>query len=152
MDSDYTIGPKEQWLPEPQSCGFWNASKVCTKASSRILGEVLAELSNTPGLYSYESYDEYKEHSSPFQKFGLENFDADTDVPEWANDIEEFDVHKDSTSDAAQDERRERVMWKKNRPGHHRRYQTRRQKREPEAEMPGIRHRVPSDLFVGFVC
>ena len=125
---------EEPWLPAtPQTRGYRNASKVCTKASSRILGKVLAELSNTPDFYSYD-------RTVPFQKLSSENQDQDdtTDDMLWANEVEDSAVNN-STSDT-QEDRRERVMWKKmkDRPGHHRRYQTRRQKREPEAEWPGV--------------
>ena len=121
---------KEPWpamAPSRDSGGYWNASKVCTKASSRILGKVLAELSNIPDLYS-------NEHMAPFRKPGLHQDDTDEmDMPEWANDVPDS-LSKDSASDT-EDRREQRVMWKKmkDRPGHHRRYQTRRQKRQPEA-------------------
>ena len=94
-----------------------------------ILGKVLAELTNTPDLL-------YSDEHAAFRKFG-DNADADDEMPEWAN--EASGAHKDSTSDA-EHEHRERVTWKKmkDRPGHHRRYQTRRQKREPGAEILGL--------------
>mmetsp|Transcript_67261 Transcript_67261/g.157808 ORF Transcript_67261/g.157808 Transcript_67261/m.157808 type:complete len:162 (-) Transcript_67261:238-723(-) len=126
---------KEPRLPAmPQSRGYWNASKVCTKASSMILGKVLAELTNTPDLL-------YSDEHAAFRKFG-DNADADDEMPEWAN--EASGAHKDSTSDA-EHEHRERVTWKKmkDRPGHHRRYQTRRQKREPGAERTSEPPMVP---------
>ena len=93
---------------------------------------MLAELTNTPDLY-------YPDEHAAFRKFGFDNPDADEEMPEWANEADSG-AHKDSTSDAPEHEHRERVTWKKmkDRPGHHRRYQTRRQKREPGAERPGL--------------
>ncbi|CAE7861288.1 ATP6V0A4 [Symbiodinium sp. KB8] len=106
-------------------------------ASSRILGKVLAELTNTPDLY-------YPDEHAAFRKFGFDNPDADEEMPEWANEADSG-AHKDSTSDAPEHEHRERVTWKKmkDRPGHHRRYQTRRQKREPGAERTSEPPMVP---------
>mmetsp|Transcript_17604 Transcript_17604/g.41797 ORF Transcript_17604/g.41797 Transcript_17604/m.41797 type:complete len:167 (-) Transcript_17604:238-738(-) len=129
--------PRLPAMPQSQSRGYWNASKVCTKASSRILGKVLAELTNTPDLY-------YPDEHAAFRKFGFDNPDADDEMPEWANEADSG-AHKDSTSDAPEHEHRERVTWKKmkDRPGHHRRYQTRRQKREPGAERTSEPPMVP---------
>eukprot|EP00437_Effrenium_voratum_P020145 CAMPEP_0181445908 /NCGR_PEP_ID=MMETSP1110-20121109/25831_1 /TAXON_ID=174948 /ORGANISM="Symbiodinium sp., Strain CCMP421" /LENGTH=142 /DNA_ID=CAMNT_0023569969 /DNA_START=73 /DNA_END=501 /DNA_ORIENTATION=+ len=114
--------------PAPEPTSEWNASKLSSKASSRILGKVLAELNSSPS--------QSLERPNAFPDFSDTLEPDDNELPEWAT--EEVDrsaggSFKDGAwqSDPKEDGRG-KVTWKKNRPGHHARYQKRRQQRETE--------------------
>mmetsp|Transcript_577 Transcript_577/g.1149 ORF Transcript_577/g.1149 Transcript_577/m.1149 type:complete len:162 (+) Transcript_577:84-569(+) len=121
-----------------------NSSKLSSKASSRILGKVLAEL-NANQAHPSRDWKNDRNDRETFPDFSDCVEPVDEELPEWATavvDRSSEGFFKDGmwqSADGKDEHSRGKVTWKKNheRRGHHARYQKRRQERENEAKACG---------------